>query len=171
VATVVYPWRDVRAYVEVRLEEALAEFELAERFLGEGLYRNAAGKAFQGWRAVLAAAAALNRQILARRFSGRVKTRIGKVVERADWVAAVMPTGLMRAVAQLLEEVYGFEVVALTDVALNIHEFQHSGVDEAGLLNRYAALDLAEADIRRLIREGKKFVERIKGNLQQRRGV
>jgi len=51
VATVVYPWRDVGAYVEVRLEEALAEFALAEKFLGEGLYRNAAGKAFQGWRA------------------------------------------------------------------------------------------------------------------------
>jgi len=100
-----------------------------------------------------------------------VKTRIGKVVEKADWVAAVMPTGLMRAVAQLLEEVYGFEVVALTDVALNIHEFQYNGVDEAGILSRYAALDLAEADIRRLIREGRKFVEKLKGDLQQRRGA
>ncbi|WP_367173612.1 PaREP1 family protein [Caldivirga sp.] len=47
--------------MEVRVKEALYEFELAERFLENGLYRNAAGKAFQGWKATLAALAANSR--------------------------------------------------------------------------------------------------------------
>ncbi len=42
-------------YVVARLLEALAEARLALRFLEEGLTRNAAGKAFQAWRALLAA--------------------------------------------------------------------------------------------------------------------
>ena len=43
------------AHVEARLLEALVEARLALRFLEEGLTRNAAGKAFQAWRALLAA--------------------------------------------------------------------------------------------------------------------
>jgi len=43
------------AYVEARLLEALVETRLAFRLLEEGLTRNAAGKAFQAWKALLAA--------------------------------------------------------------------------------------------------------------------
>jgi len=43
------------AYVEARLLEALGEARLALEFLERGLTRNAACKAFQAWRALLAA--------------------------------------------------------------------------------------------------------------------
>jgi hypothetical protein len=48
-------------YVEARLLEALAEAGLALEFLGRGLTRNAAGKALQAWRALLAALLRLDR--------------------------------------------------------------------------------------------------------------
>jgi PaREP1 len=42
------------SYVEARLLQALVETRLALRFLREGIARNAAGKAFQAWKALLA---------------------------------------------------------------------------------------------------------------------
>jgi hypothetical protein len=41
-------------YISARLLEALTEASLALEFLDKGLVRNAAGKAFQAWRALLA---------------------------------------------------------------------------------------------------------------------
>jgi PaREP1 len=43
------------AYVEARLLEALGEARLASEYLERGLTRNAACKAFQAWKALLAA--------------------------------------------------------------------------------------------------------------------
>jgi hypothetical protein len=91
----VHPWRDLRRYVEIRLQEVAAEAELALRFLEEGLHRNAAGKAFQVWKAVLAAAAALARDEILKRYRGKVASRKGAEVELADWLIALMPTSKM----------------------------------------------------------------------------
>jgi hypothetical protein len=53
-----HPWRDTTQYTKLRLEEAMQEAELALKFLDQGLHRNASGKVFQAWKAVVSAAAA-----------------------------------------------------------------------------------------------------------------
>jgi len=165
VEEVVYPWKNLKKYVEARLAEALTEFELAEEFLEEGLYRNAAGKAFQGWKAALAAAAAVRRETLKGEFVGFVKTREGKRVEKVDFVVAVMPTSQMKKVAKVLSRDLGDVVVLLTELALDLHEFQYNGLDPAGVLSRYTDLKDVEDDVKFLVARGREFVEGVKRGL------
>ena len=73
-----------------------------------------------------------------------------------------MPIRLMRTIAQLLESIYGYEIVSLTDLAINLHEFQYNGLDETECLSRYTRIELVEQDIRRLIEWGLKFLEKLK---------
>jgi hypothetical protein len=156
-----HPWRDLRGYIEAGLEEAEAEFQLASKFLEERIHRNAAGKAFQGWKAALAAAA-LNIEKIGELLKGKVRMRDGKIVSRAEWAAAFMPIGLMRPIAKALESAYGEEIVTLTDLALNLHEFQYNGLDETGVLSRYLSLDHVKSDIEKLISRGKNFVSMLR---------
>lgn len=101
------PWRDSQKYLEGRLMEAAYEADLALRFLEAGLYRNAAGKAFQAFKALLAALAMKYRDALAQRYPGRRRLRSGKAVEAVDWVIAVMQTGFMLEVARDLSQRLG----------------------------------------------------------------
>ena len=135
------PWRDTSQYIRLRLEEALREAELALKFLEQGLHRNAEGKAFQAWKALLAAAAARHKEEMARRYTGAVRDKTGRLRSRADMVIALMPTTRMREVASALEEAYGKELIHLTDIALNLHEFRYNGLDPEGVVSRYT-LDL-----------------------------
>ena len=64
------PWRDAEEYRRDRLLETRYEAELALKFLEAGLYRNAAGKAFQAWRALLAAIAVNYSEELAKKVQG-----------------------------------------------------------------------------------------------------
>jgi len=148
--TLTPPWRDISEYITLRLEEALREAELALKFLEQGLYRNAAGKAFQAWKALLAALAARHREVISRRYTGAVRDRTGKVRSRADMIIALMPTTGTREVASALEEVYGREILHLTDVALNLHEFQYNGLDPEGVTSRYTNLQDVGKDVRYL---------------------
>jgi Archaeal PaREP1/PaREP8 family. len=141
------PWQDVAQYVKLRLEEALWEAELALKFLEQGLYRNAAGKAFQAWKALLAALAVEHRDKLAERFKG---VRGGRRVHLADFVVAFMPTGYMLAVAKDLEEATGMSLYDLTNLALSLHEFQYNGLDKSGVYSRYPFIDLVVEDIKRV---------------------
>ena len=158
----VHPWRNIKSYINIRFDEAKFEFTLAEKFLKEGLLRNAAVKAFQAWKAILAIVSALNRDYLSKYFKGKVRTRDGKIVSKIDWIIVIMPTGLMRTIAQLLEPIYGYEIVFLTDLAINLHEFQYNGLDETGCLSRYTRIELVEQDIKRLIEWGSSFLEKLK---------
>lgn len=96
------PWMDLEKYRRDRLKEALYEAELAEEFLKNGVVRNAAGKAFQAVKAYLAAVAAAQRDKVAAAFPGRRRLSPTKVVERGEWIIAVMPTSRMREVAAIV---------------------------------------------------------------------
>ena len=89
------------------MTEASYEADLALRFLEAGLYRTAAGKAFQVFKALLVALAMKYRDALAQRYPGRWRLRSGKAVEAVDWVIAVMPTGFMLEVARDLSQRLG----------------------------------------------------------------
>jgi hypothetical protein len=155
----------IRQKVETRLQAAPAEAELALRFLEEGLHRDAAGKAFQAWRAALAAAAALARDELLRKYRGKVATREETEVELADWLIALMPTGRMWEVARALRQIYGDVVVLLTALALNLHEVQRNGLDESGVLSKYSTLQQVEEDIKELAQRTAQFAEALKQRL------
>jgi hypothetical protein len=142
------PWRDPEGYRRGRLLEAKYEAELALKFLEEGLYRNAAGKAFQAWKALLAALAVEHRDKLAERFKG---VRDGRRVHLADFVVAFMPTGYMLAVAKDSEGATGLSLYDLTNLALSLHEFQYNGLDKSGVYSRYPFIDLVVEDIKRVI--------------------
>lgn len=156
------PWRDLEGYVRLRLEEAVAEAELALKFLDQGLHRNAAGKAFQGWKALLAAAAARNKALVERRFPGAVRDKTRRPRSRADMIVALMPTGKLREVAGLLVEVYGWEILYLTGLALDLHDFQYNGLDSEGLASRYADLRDVERDVRHLAEKTREWADRLR---------
>jgi hypothetical protein len=155
----------MRQKVETRLQAAPAEAELALRFLEEGLHRNAAGKAFQAWKAALAAAAALARDELLRKYRGKVATREDTEVELADWLITLMPTGKMWEVARVLRQIYGDVVVLLTALALNLHEVQYNGLDESGVLSKYSTLQQVEEDVKELAQRTAEFAETLRQRL------
>jgi len=84
-------------YVEVRLLEALVEARLALEFLERGLTRNAAGKVFQAWKALMAT--------LLRLEIDKLKT-LAKTEERR-WLETMavsrVPTSKMKTLAHLFE--------------------------------------------------------------------
>jgi hypothetical protein len=155
------PWRDPQKYLEGRLTEAAYEADLALRFLEAGLYRDAAGKAFQAFKALLAALAVKYRDALAQRYPGRRRLKSGKAVEAVDWIIAVMPTGLMLEVARDLSQLAGPELLHYANVALNLHEFQHNGLDKSGVQSRYARLESVAEDVEALAQYIKETVERL----------
>ena len=157
------PWKDLDKYVKGRLMEAKYESELALKFLEAGLYRNAAGKAFQAFKALIAALAARHRDSLAQRYSGIRRLRNGKRVEYVDWLIAVVPTGLMLELARDLAAFEGAELVNYANVALNLHEFQYNGLDRSGVLSRYARLGSVEDDVRVLTSYVMKRVNELEG--------
>jgi len=156
------PWRDSQKYLEGRWMEAAYEADLAIRFLEAGLYRNAAGKAFQAFKALLAALAVKYRDALAQRYPGWRRLKSGKAVEAVDWAIAVMPTGLTLEVARDISQLAGRELLHYVNVALNLHEFQHNGLDRSGVLGRYTRLESVAEDVKTLVQYVREAVERLR---------
>ncbi|MEZ0318760.1 MAG: PaREP1 family protein [Pyrobaculum sp.] len=126
------PWRDLARYKEARLREALVEAQLASEFLEEGLVRNAAGKAFQAWKAYMGYLLADHREELKAVFPGSRRIRVGDEeaeVEDVDVVISLVPTSRMAQLAAFLAE-RGVEGAAeATALALQLHRYQYNGPD------------------------------------------
>jgi len=147
-------------YVEARLLEALVEARLALRFLQEGLTRNAAGKAFQAWKALLAAVLRLELD--------KLKT-LAKTEEERRWLETTavsrVPTSRMIALSLLLEKA-GHEGVSLwTGNALLLHEYQYHGPDPDMALSKFRTREEAAEYAARLAAEVARRVEALKGRV------
>ncbi len=160
------PSRDPIGYASARLLEALLEAILALRFLEEGYTRNAAGKAFQAWRALTAAILALEKQ--------RVSKLLASEEERR-WLEERgiprLPSTRLRSLARLVEET-GYEYYTpLTDVALNLHDYQYHGPDPDLAASRYRSRAEAASDIVYLLERLVEIVEaRVKERLAESGG-
>ena len=112
--------------------EALVETSLTVKFLRDYLVRNAAGKAFQAWRALLAALLRLELDRL---------VQLARTDEERRWLVdrAVpkIPTSRMKALSQMLEGIGYSEISFITNRALNLHDYQYNGPDPDMSLSKY----------------------------------
>ncbi|AWR99915.1 PaREP1 family protein [Metallosphaera hakonensis] len=148
------PWFDLHAYKRTRLLETKYEVDIAKRFLDEGLIRNAAGKAYQAWKALVASYAVDYRDKLKDFFPGKVKIKGNKRVEKVDWIIAVIPSSVIKTVSQVI----GGEVNVYTNLALILHQYRYNGPDKEGILSPYSSDDLAKNDVLLLISETEKIL-------------
>ena len=133
------PWFDLQAYKKTRLLEAKYEAEIARKFLDEGLIRNTAGKAYQAWKALVAGIAVDYRDKLRNLFTGKIKIKGGKAVEKVDWVIAIMPSTVLKTVSRVI----GGEISLYTNIALLIHQYQYNGPDKEGIVSPYTNDEVA----------------------------
>jgi hypothetical protein len=149
-------------YIVARLLEALVEARLALRFLEEGLTRNAAGKAFQAWRALLAALLRLELE--------RLKA-LAKTEEERRWLESTavprVPTTKMIALSLMLEKA-GHEGISLwTDRALLLHDYQYNGPDPDMVLSKFGSREEAVEYVLRLAGEVARRVEALRGRIKR----
>jgi thermostable 8-oxoguanine DNA glycosylase len=149
------------AYVEARLLEALAEARLALEYLERGLTRNAACKAFQAWKAFMAA--------LLRLELDKLKAVV-KTEEEKRWLESRavprVPTAKMKELSRLLRDVGHEGITAWTAVALDLHEYQYHGPDPDMALSKYTTRESAAADVVELIQELVRRIETLKGRVK-----
>ncbi|MEM4650836.1 MAG: PaREP1 family protein [Pyrobaculum sp.] len=148
-------------YIEARLLEALGEAKLALEYLERGLTRNAACKAFQAWKALLAALLRLELE--------RLKA-LAKTDEEKKWLESKavprIPTTRMKELGRLLEEVGHYGISAWTAVALDLHDYQYHGPDPDAVLSKYATRQSAAADVLLLLKELTRRVETLKSRVK-----
>jgi hypothetical protein len=148
-------------YVEARLLEALGEARLALEYLERGLTRNAACKAFQAWKAFMAALLRLELE--------RLKA-LAKTEEERKWLESKavprVPTTKMKELSRLLRDVGHEGITFVTDKALDLHDYQYHGPDPDAVLSKYTTRESAAADVVELIQELVKRVEALRGRLK-----
>ncbi len=149
-------------YIEAGLLEALVEARLALRFLEEGLTRNAAGKAFQAWRALLAALLRLELE----RLKALVKTE-----EERRWLESTavprVPTTKMIALSLMLEKTGHEDISLWTDRALLLHDYQYNGPDPDMALSKFKSTEEAREYVLRLVNEVARRAETLRDRVKR----
>ncbi|BDB98513.1 PaREP1 family protein [Saccharolobus caldissimus] len=140
----VKPWVDVKKYQADRFREALYEADLAERFLNDGLIRNSAGKAYRAVKAYVASISVDYRDLLSKYYLGERKFLLIKVVEKVDWIIAIMPSNKLREIVTIIGDK---ELRFITEIALDLHEFQYNGFDKDVEISRYSKEEFVKKDI------------------------
>jgi len=148
-------------YIEARLLEALGEARLSLEYLERGLTRNAACKAFQAWKALLAALLRLELE--------RLKA-LAKTEEERKWLESKavprVPTTKMKELSRLLRDVGHEGITFVTDKALDLHDYQYHGLDPDMALSKYTTRESAAADVVELLQELARRVETLKGRIK-----
>ena len=148
-------------YVEARLLEALGEARLALEYLERGLTRNAACKAFQAWKALLAA--------LLRLELDKLKA-LAKTEEERRWLESKavprVPTTKMKELSRLLREAGHEAITAWTDKALDLHDYQYHGPDPDMALSKYTTRESAAADVVELLQELTRRIEALRSRVK-----
>jgi len=148
-------------YIEARLLETLGETRLALEYLERGLTRNAACKAFQAWKAFLAALLRLELEKL------KAQTR---TEEERRWLESKavprVPTTKMKELGRLLDEAGHYGISAWTDKALDLHDYQYHGPDPDMALSKYATRESAVADALLLLKELTRRVEALRSRVK-----
>jgi len=133
---------------------------LALEFLRRGLTRNAAGKAFQAWRAILAALLKLELDKL---------KAMAKTEEERRWLeekaVPSVPTTKMVPLSLMLKELGYGDVVAWTSHALSIHGYQYHGPDPDMALSIYRTREEAASAIRELAKAVARYAEELKSRV------
>jgi len=139
----------------------LGEARLALEFLGRGLTRNAACKAFQAWRALLAALLRLELE--------RLKA-LAKTEEERRWLESKavprVPTTRMKELSRLLKAAGHEGITFVTDKALDLHDYQYHGPDPDAVLSKYTTRGSAAADVVELLQELARRVEALRGRVK-----
>ena len=148
-------------YVEARLLEALGEARLALEYLERGFTRNATCKAFQAWKALLAALLWLELEKL---------KALAKTEEEWRWLESKavprVPTTKMKELARLLRDVGHEGITFVTALALDLHEYQYHGPDLDMALSKYATRESAAADVVELLQELARRVEALRSRVK-----
>jgi len=149
-------------YIEARLLEALAEARLALEFLERGLTRNAAGKAFQAWKAFVAA--------LLRLELDKLKA-LARSEEERRWLESKavprVPTGKMVSLSLMLERAGHEGVMAWTAVALDLHDYQYNGPDPDIALSKFKSTEEAREYVSRLVNEVARRAEALRDRIKR----
>ena len=149
------PRRNLHEYAAARTLEAVLEAILALEFLGKSYTRNAAGKAFQAWKALIAALLALEHDKILRSLKD-AEQRKWFTEKAVPWA----PTTRLKALSQILEDLGYTGLSQATSMALDLHDYHYHGPDPEAELSKYTRGEEAAKDIVLLVRTITELVEK-----------